>query len=223
MNLVRSEWGMNIVFQENKVVILVIENPEVMLETVLDFFHQSQGEEGKLALCDNGEMCSFEKKAELILNPFSIDLNSKKIRLKLYHELKREADEGYYQEYLKLVSEIQRYLEQIARGLLYPINYKTELQVVDLLKVCDVGIEEESGAFEQKIAEYMKLVRQLCGVELIVFVNIKAYLREEQILELYKTAFYYNIKVLMIENQSRKLLDNEKLFIIDSDKCLIEC
>ncbi|MGN0140625.1 MAG: type II-A CRISPR-associated protein Csn2 [Roseburia sp.] len=223
MNLVRSEWGMNIALLENESTVLVIESPEIMMEIVSDMLLQSQGEDGRIVLSENGELFSFEKKAELVLNPFSIDLNNKKIRARLYQELKKEADDSYYQDFLKLVSEIQRYLEKISGSFSYPISYQTELEVTSLLKACEVGIDEEKEALCPKIIEYLKIMGQLCGTELFVFVNLKAYLKESEILELYKTAYYCKIKVLMIENQTRKLLSNEKMYIIDSDKCLIEC
>ena len=78
---------------------------------------------------------------------------------------------------------------------------------------------EEIDMFE-RLLEYVKVLKSLCGVRLLVFVNVKNYLSETQIKELYKTVFYYKVNLLLVEAHQGKNLECEKNQLIDEDMCL---
>ena len=67
----------------------------------------------------------------------------------------------------------------------------------------------------------MQLEKALCGTRLMVFVNLKAYLNEVELEEVYKMAFYNKIQLLLLESVKKDVLPAEKYCIIDKDKCVI--
>lgn len=56
---------------------------------------------------------------------------------------------------------------------------------------------------------------------MLCLVNIKAYLNKQELMELYKVAFYNKINLLLIEMAEGEVTGEEKVYIIDNDRCLI--
>lgn len=65
-------------------------------------------------------------------------------------------------------------------------------------------------------------LNEIIGVKILTLVNIKSYLSENELIELYQSASYNKIQLLLIESVERKLLSNEDVCIVDSDKCIIK-
>lgn len=76
-------------------------------------------------------------------------------------------------------------------------------------------------SFSEKLAQYMKIMSELLGKKLLIFVNIRSYLENNQIRELMKNAVYNEISLLFIENIQRDFSKDEKYYIIDKDNCEI--
>ena len=76
-------------------------------------------------------------------------------------------------------------------------------------------------SFSEKLAQYMKIMSELLGKKLLIFVNIRSYLENDQIRELMKNAVYNEISLLFIENIQRDFSKDEKYYIIDKDNCEI--
>ena len=76
-------------------------------------------------------------------------------------------------------------------------------------------------SFSEKLAQYMKIMSELLGKKLLIFVNIRSYLENDQIRELMKNAVYNEISLLFIENTQRDFSKDEKYYIIDKDSCEI--
>ena len=65
----------------------IIESPESFSGYVLELSTQIDGNEGQFVLSDKNKELDLAKKAELIFNPFTVDINERKILNKLYMEL----------------------------------------------------------------------------------------------------------------------------------------
>lgn len=76
-------------------------------------------------------------------------------------------------------------------------------------------------SFSEKIIQYMKIMSELMGKKLLVFVNIRSDLEKDQIQELMKNAVYNEIALLFIENIQRDFSKDKKYYIIDKDSCEI--
>ena len=74
-------------------------------------------------------------------------------------------------------------------------------------------------SFSEKIIQYMKIMSELMGKKLLVFVNIRSDLEKDQIQELMKNAVYNEIALLFIENIQRDFSEMKKYYIIDKDGC----
>ena len=77
MKLVHPDIKNQIIFSENKVNVLTIENKTFFTEFVSELFSQYSGNEGKFILSEDDKELSIPKTCELILNPINLDINNK--------------------------------------------------------------------------------------------------------------------------------------------------
>ena len=221
MKLVNGKYSLMINMQENMADTLVLENEAVMAEFVEQLYFQSFGQEGDFVLSDNDELLEIQKTLEIIINPFALDFNNKKVLKKLYSELSGIGNE-LLMEKNSLNAQICRLLETlISRATYNDISYQNDYEWVDLFKFYGIKIEPYCDTLSQKIIEYIKLTSQLQLNKVICFVNLKQYLNKSEIQNLYQMAFYSKIQLLLIESYEKEKQDNENVYIIDKDRCLI--
>lgn len=65
----------------------IIESPKLYAYYLQELFLQQNGEEGRFVLSDKEKELNIAKNMEIIVNPFQIEINGRKILNKLYAEL----------------------------------------------------------------------------------------------------------------------------------------
>ena len=113
----------------------------------------------------------------------------------------------------KLIS----YLEEISLKVPYHVTFDLEENIPNLLKAYNVRLETESNNLLERIVEYLKLLHQLCRIEVVFFIN----LQDEELEQLSQFAFYEKISIVLLENVQKTKLNCEKTCIIDQDYCII--
>ncbi|MDY3828405.1 MAG: type II-A CRISPR-associated protein Csn2 [Clostridium sp.] len=222
MRLVERELGIEIELKENIVSVIVVEEVNLRLSMIDELYSQIMGKDGNWLLTENEKDYELGKKVEIILEPFSLELNNRKVKTKLYQDIKNIAQDYSFSQGLELHSHICNYLESLLERIPYPVKYEEEWNILELLKAYGVEIDEECDSICDKIFNYIKLINHVCGISIFITVNIKQYLTEEQILELYKIAIYNKIQLVLIEfNMINRKLDCEEIYILDKDRCII--
>lgn len=222
MKLIEREIGLEIELKENKVSVIVIENTTIRLSLIEELYAQITGNDGNWFLVENEKKYDLAKNIELILEPFSLQLNNKKVKTKLIQDLRVIAEEYFYTQGLELYSSMCNFLENVLEKSAYPIQYKEEWNFSELFKMFNVELEEEYENGFDKLFNYVKLVNQVCATKIFVMLNVKQYLLEEQLVELYKLAQYSKIQLVLIEfNVSNPKLECEDVYVLDKDKCII--
>lgn len=220
MKLVNSKYNLDIEFEENISNTLVLENKQHMIDVIQNLILQLKGDEGDFVLLAEKNV-KFDKVVEFIANPFEIDFNNKKIVTKLFEQLIAVASECV-EEYNFINGKIVGILDDICSKIEYSnVEYNLEYEWKSIFKLYNVRIGENYNSLCEKIEEYVKVLADILHIKLLIFLNIKEYLTEEEIDNLQKICFYKKIFLLLIESEERFVLDNEKIFIIDKDRCLI--
>ena len=222
MKLVHAEYGIEIELKENQILVLVVESPEKLSELIQELYLSKQGGEGKFLLSEADKLLNMGKFLELVVNPFAIDVNEKRIVQKLYQEIESQVQEQLVLETAEIHSRLISYLEEIAGKVTYPVIFDLEQNVLGLMKTYNVRLETESITMLEKLVEYFRLLHQLCRVEVIVCVNLKSYLSEVELRQLYETVFYEKIALILLENVQREKVDGERICIMDRDWCIID-
>ena len=136
--------------------------------------------------------------------------------------MRKVTEENFYQETEEIRTKIVQYLEKVRFELPYMIDYNMDIDVSGLYKLCDVKLECCGTDILQTLSDYIKVLSLLSNIKMLILVSIKDYFDKEQLLELYKMAFYYKVNLLLVEAVQRDRLEGEKNYILDQDNCLIE-
>lgn len=213
--------GLDFELQENIISVLVLENQSIYTEFMRELLQTVDGGENAFVLYDNEKKMNVSKTVEVIFSPMLLDMNSKRIQQYLFSELKGLSDEIGYEKKERINTEVVDYLDLLSQKIPFPIRFKLELDEALLYKQYDVRIEYEEELLLEKVINYIQIQSVLCGTKVLIFINIKAYFTDEQLQEIYKSAFYNKIYLILLENNNRNCMYEEKYYIIDRDKCLI--
>lgn len=200
----------------------IIESPESFSGYVLELSTQIDGNEGQFVLSDKNKELDLAKKAELIFNPFTVDINERKILNKLYMELSDlSKEEEMYIKTVELLRHLQEYMLELEQCTEYILEFDQETDMSALLKAVNIHYETRDMDFMERLVQYMKVLAVVVGIKVFMFVNLRSYLTDHQMQEVMKEMKYQNIKGLFIESQQRSCMEGMKQYIIDVDRCEI--
>lgn len=180
MRLIERELGLEIELKENVVSVIVVEDVASRLPIVDELYSQMMDKDGNWLLVENEKNYELGKNVEIILEPFSLELNNKKVKTKLYQDIKTIAQDFCFSQGLEVHSHICKYLENLLERIPYSVKYEEEWNILELLKAYGVELEEESTSICEKLFNYIKLINQVCGISIFITVNLKQYLTKEQ-------------------------------------------
>lgn len=222
MRLVCNEYGLNLEIKENLINVLVIESPVIFARITGELFNQIGGEPGGFVLSEKDAIKTISKEAEIIINPFIVDCNEKRILQKIYQELNDEINDSMIEKTVYLQGQMIAYLEEVTQRLPYPLEFDVEENMIGFFKLCHVEIDNQGKALIEKIINYVKMLNQICNIHIVFLVNIKLYLSQAELEELYKCAFYEKINLILLENLQKEKVECESICILDKDMCIID-
>lgn len=200
----------------------IIESPNMFRLYVQEWIRQTEGKEGKFVLSKDDKIQDISKKAMMILDPFSIDINCKKMLTKLYEELKNIAyGEKFYLETQELMQKLLEYILKLENETSHVLNLAQEIDLACVFKAFDLKHEIVEDDFLQILVQYIKIARNVLGIELFLLVNIRSYLDDQQMRLLVREVMYQNIQMICVENTERDCIPNMNRYIIDIDLCEI--
>lgn len=212
---------LELTFQENKTNVLIIEEQKMYTDFLNRIMQQQNGIDSGMSAYEEEKKINFSKEVMIVHSPLLIELNGNRVQKFLYNELQITTNEFLYNMKEKLNSSIVEYLDSLAEKIPYPIKFDLDMDMNLLYKHYNVGFNYEEKTLLEKVLNFIQLEKILCNTKMIIFVNLKAFFTSEQIVEIYRQAFYNKIQLLMVENVESYCLAEEKYYIIDKDKCLI--
>lgn len=208
--------------EETRFVEWVIESPRLFSKYVQELFEQCGGAEGKFVLSHADEMIEISKNTEMIINPFSVNINEKKILNKLYIELSQLAkSEGMYLKTQEIMQQVYKYLQELEQQTDYILEINPEIDLPMIFKAAEMKHEVFEENFFERLVRYMKILQELSDINLFLLVNVRSFLCDSQLEELLKAAIYQEIEILFIENCDRGCMKGVFRYIIDKDYCEI--
>ena len=107
--------------------------------------------------------------------------------------------------------------QKIFQMKLIDFEHNEKMQLVDVLNQ-EVLIDGKKQYVNNAIKIYCKSV---FDIRVLVFVNLRSYLTDEQIQELMEEALRQQIYVVLVENSQKNCIEGGKRYIIDKDMCEI--
>ena len=222
MKLVYADVSGEIITEKKSFTEWIIESPGLFSKYLQELYEQCERKEGKFVLSNNDKELDLSKCVEIIGNPFAVDIKNRKILGKLYAELDElSGKEQMFEKTMRLTATVHEYILDLEQETNYILQFDNELEISALLKALGVRYEVIEDSFFERIVRYIKIAADVLKTKLFVFVNIRSFLSDIQMMELVKEISYQDIKVLFIENQERDCLEGGFRYIIDKDGCEI--
>lgn len=222
MTLNNTTYNFEVSLQENEINVLCIENAIAFRNILSDLWNQTQGGEGGFILYDRGREKSISKDTICIINVFSLDYNDKKILNRIFQEIKIQAEETLQEEIAQTNSCMIDFIEKLIALEPYNLDFDYEMDIITLLKAFNVHLDENIDSLLEKVVNYVRLLHQVCHINVFFFVNLRQYFTQEELKQIYEMAFYEKVHIVCIESVCLDMLNEEKCLIIDKDLCIIE-
>ena len=189
---------------------------------ISELAEQCKGQEGRYVLSDKEKEVDLAKNVEIIFDIFSLEINEKRILNKLYSEMNELAkSEEFFVKTQEVIQGIQKYLLDLEYATDYILTFEQEIELPALFKAAGLRHEEIEENYFERIIRYVKIVVSILHIRVLVFVNLRSYLTDEQIQELMEEALRQQIYVVLVENSQKNCIEGEKRYIIDKDMCEI--
>ena len=209
-----------ILFTEKNVNILTIKNTKCfshILQILNDKINGSESNEIFL-LDENNEEMNMSKEIQMVLDIFNIDYNSKKILNKIYNIIATNIQKNQDFEIEKMILNLRNYIIEEINELPFEFVMKNELEITGILKLYNLKIDEENYTnILEKIEILIDILSTLDIAKILIIPNLKLFLSEEELVELYKYSLYNNINLLLIERHEENKLKYENCIIIDEN------
>lgn len=213
----------DITFTEEYINVLQIQDKKLftnVINSLNDNINNIEDTKERIVILDNDTEIKIEKEALMFIDVFNIDFNQKKIQSALYNKI-----EKIYKQEFERMSEFQTIFQKLQLNVLdvfnefpFEFNYKESIGIQEYLKLLGLKISNNKGKITDTIFSLLDVVEYLSVAKLLIFVNIKLYLGNDEIQEVYKYAMYKKVNILLIETgEEKESLENEKILYIDSD------
>lgn len=222
MKLVCADWERQILLDSQRITEWIVESPDLFSQIVQQLPQQINGGSAGFVLSDSEKELDLSKCAEMIINPFAIDFNDKKIQKKLYAELLEiSKGEELYLTTQEILNSLNNYFLQLESISGYELETDVEVDMLALFKAMGIQVQDYAADFFETLIQYIKVMADLMKKKLIIFVNIRSYLNDIQIEQVSEIAVYNEIAILFIENIQRDFSKQRRYYIIDKDGCEI--
>ena len=206
---------------DTSIPVLVIENKQFFRNLLSDICRQVDGFEGETVLSNNEKQIDFAKNAEIIDSYLTFTINRKNLLTKIVSSLEKEAvSESMYIKSAEIINNIEQYMISLCESFACDLEY-SKISIPNLLKMAGITIRDEYNSMLERIIDYMELVREFDRDKLFLFVNLKTYFSDEEILPFYETVIGHGFNVFLIESTMSDLIEYERRTIIDKDLCEI--
>lgn len=220
MKLVHPILNSHIVFDDNVINVLVLENQNIFSQMLFELSEQINGKDGRFVLSDE-DILPLSKNAHMLIDYINLDINSKKIKSKLYNMFNMLAhNEDYYTKTNCVMSNVSAYFEDICNEFPCNVTYSSEFDIIGLTNAVNLCVDDNYDSIAEKLLDYMLTYKALLGDTVFVLANLKSYISDKELLSFYNDILYNKIKILIIENFiNGSHLHMERCVILDNDLC----
>lgn len=207
--------------RENEVEIIEILNSKCYSHIINEINQKVNGIEdsNEIFLLDDEENeIKFKENAYMVFDIFNINYNSKTILNKLYSIIDKNIETSGSYEIYNLYIKMRNLIIQEINELPFEFEMEDNMKIVDLLKLYELRIDTSNYInVINKIEILIDLISTLKIAKILIIPNLKLFLSNEELVELYKYSLYNNINLISIERNLTEKLKYEKHFIIDEN------
>lgn len=182
-------------------------------------YTQTEGQEGCFILSYNNKEIKFSRNVNIINDYVSINLNDKKITNKIYESLKIKAMEDY-DNFFRISELITEYVEELIYDEEFALEQCNSVNPVDIFKGVSLQFEDVGKDPVDAFLDYIKILENYLGVKLLMFINIKEYFNDEEMVYIYNQLLFNKTRFIILQSNETKTVDErERIYIVDEDFC----
>lgn len=206
---------------DDKINTIIIENTIEYRKIVNSFINELNVKDGNILLSKDIELLMPDKYLFTFYDYFSFDINKYALN-KFYKKLKEISMLEYLPETSNLKNKIEEYVYKITEEYDLYLDISCDLDIIEILKSLNVKIKQYDKLSLDKIINYMNIISEIFNIKHFVFISVKNYFTEKEILDFYKYIIYNEFNVVLVEpNNVKTIQTKEKTYIIDKDLCEI--
>lgn len=209
-------------FNQDKIVSWVIEDSQHFWKFTCELLKQNQGEIGNFVLSNSLKTLKLDTDVEIMTGPFDIDFSSKKITNMIAKKLlKTSIDDDYSMQFEEISQKIKSLLNELVIDANLPVEVG-DLEQDDLIKVANVKINQSDKFFEH-LTNYLELILNLSNPKLLICINVKPFIKQEDMIEFNQFLLYQDVCVLFIDYlYSPNIICDTHTYFLDKDLCEFE-
>lgn len=206
---------------EENINVIVIENKMEYRKFVNSFVNELNIRDGNILLSKDIELLVPEKYIFTFYDYFTFDINKYALN-KFYKKLKEISIVDFSFETANLKTNIEEYVYNITKQYDMYLDISCDLDVAEILKSLNVKIKQYSELLLDKIINYINVINEIFGIKYFVFISLKEYFSDSEIIDFYNYINYNDFKVVLVEpNNKNNFQTKEKIYVIDEDLCEI--
>ena len=208
-----------LIVEDNKILNIEIYNKKFFYRFIKDLNLIENGNtiEEIIAFNKQNEEITLTNKIEILSNFLDFDLYNKKYLSDFQKYIVKNSEEKNIDKIVKEYSKVYDSISNIVNLIDIPITIKNDFDFESIIK----SFKFEVNFFDNLLNNLIDLLEvklNLSKEKIYVFINLKSYLSNEDLLELYKYIFVKNINSIFIDtNKYDDLNDNVNKIIIDTD------
>lgn len=179
----------------------------------------------EIVFYDNNEIINLCNKINVITQYFEFDFDSKKYNNSVFKYVCNSIGDIEKSNILKYTNKLYNSINKELLSLELPLTINTEETFENIIKSLKLVINKKSELLDNLLL-LIDIEKSFNLNDILVFVNLKQLLSNDELKELYKYAIYNGMKILMIDSISYKnKIKYENKLIIDDDltEFMIQC
>lgn len=207
----------SIEINDDKINCIELENKKYFYRLVNDLNKIANGDFIENITCFdiNLKEINLNNKLRVFIDFFNIDFNSKKYQNDINKYLLSLIDDSEKDIIIKNYNKLNSIVKKIISKSELPLDFSNDISIDTIIKNCKVLIVSEDELFNNLLL-LIDLEKILKTNKYLIFINLKQYLKKEELVEFYKYAIYNEVNLILIDSQSYGCsLEYEKKLIID--------
>lgn len=222
MKLVHPDWEKQIDLKGSGVPLVSIEDPATLYHVLSELEEEGSSGVGNFVLSEGEKILDLRKRFLLILHPWGMNMNDRKIITKLISQMAGMAmGEQFLQRTGQVGNELISWMEEVTSEIPLPIAYDLDIDWEGLLKSFHVRLDDGGLLLEERMISFMKIWNHFCGDTAFCFYSFRNLLPAERRTLFYENAKEEELQFFLLEGPVHDIIQEEEPFIIDKDLCQI--
>ena len=204
---------------ENNIFSIEVENKNYLFRIIEEFNKINNGDISEsISVYDKKyNEINIKNKFDLYFDYFNLDINNKKIQIKIYDYIINNVNEEDNIRIVNQYNKIIKIFNKELSNLNLDISINEDISCDSIIKSIKFNIEKKDSLLEN-LLQLIDINALFKLNEFLILVNLKQYLSKNELIELYKYSTYNDVKLLLIDSLSYgTTIFNEKKLIIDED------